>query len=134
MNRDTLEIEMPKVARFFFWMRYWFLLAKFGKKMADRQTQALNYFIENDVLYVTEGLWWLQRKCIPLPQITNINLTQNPLTRLFKIWTIKIHTAGQNWYNLPEATLYGVKDHERIRDFLFQEINRVGNRSTNDSA
>ena len=52
------------------------------------------------------------RKSIPLERITDIALMQGPLLRYFGIWVMNIQTAGSAQC---EATLYGVREPEKVR-------------------
>ena len=123
-SRTVLEIDRDSVARYFYWVRLWFLLPKFGWRFANEQANRLQYWIENDTLRVDEGLWWLQRKTIPLARITDTNLVQGPLERSFDIWCLCIHTAGQGTYR-PEAVLRGLATPESTRDYLSGAIKKA---------
>lgn len=127
-SKTVFEIDRDKVARFFYWFFLWFLLPKLGWKFAKEQANRLHYWIEFNTLRVDGGLWWLQRKAIPLVQITDIKLTQGPILRSFGIWSVYIQTAGQGTM-CPEAQLFGLSDPESARDSLLDAIEKVAKHS-----
>ena len=115
------------------WFHLWFLLPKLGWKFAQEQANRLQYWIDRDTLRVDGGLWWLQRKAIPLARITDINLSQWPTFRLFGIWSIHIHTAGRGT-SFAEAQLFGLRNPESARDCLVDAIEKVAKHPESETA
>ena len=117
-----IEVDVQRVARYLFWRRLWFLLLKWGARLARQQAQRLHYWLEAGTLRVDQGLWWYQRKAIPLSRITDLNLRQNPVERLFGIWSLSVETAGHSGRYPAEAHLIGHREPERVRDALLEAI------------
>lgn len=80
-----------------------------------RQAAALRYCYDHRALRVEKGLLFKSRKTIPLDKITDLELAQGPLLRALGMWIIKVQTASTA-SQMPEATLWGVIDPEKVRD------------------
>jgi len=76
---------------------------------------ALRYRIDTKALRIDKGVLFKSRKSIPLDKITDLELVQGPLLRVLNMWTIKVQTASTG-SQMPEATLVGTIDPERVRD------------------
>ena len=68
------------------------------------------------------GVFFLFRKSIPFERITDIALVQGPLLRHFGIWAMRIQTAGSA---RCEATLYGVRNPEEVRELILSQRQRI---------
>ena len=121
-NEVQIAIDLDNVARFFFWRRLWFVIPKYGPRWARLQAERLSYRVEGDMFRADSGLIWFQRKSIPLTRITDVNLFQGPIARLFGIWSLHIKTPGSS---LAEAIIWGPIDGEAARDALLASIDRA---------
>lgn len=117
-----MAIDLDRVTRFFFWTRFWFVIPKYGPRWARLQAERLSYRVDGDMLRADSGLIWFQRKSIPLRKITDVNLFQGPIARLFGVWSLRIQTAGSPY---PEAKIWGPTDPEAARDSLLANITRA---------
>jgi len=79
------------------------------------QANSLRYRLDGSVLRVDGGVFFLFRKSIPVERITDVALVQGPLLRILGIWAMRIQTAGSPQV---EATLYGVRNPEKVRDLI----------------
>ncbi|MBN1807920.1 MAG: PH domain-containing protein [Planctomycetes bacterium] len=86
-----------------------------GKWLPRKQADALRYWIEGNTLRIEEGVYFLNRKAVPLDRITDVVASQGPLLRRFGIWALKVQTAGRG-QGMPEGLLYGVSGPEDARD------------------
>ena len=77
--------------------------------------KVLRYRLTDRALLVDKGILFKSRKTIPLDKITDLELVQGPLLRVFGMWIIKIQTAGTA-SQMPVAMLIGVIDPEQIRE------------------
>jgi len=132
-NTFTLEIDRDKVITYFYWWPLlvmllgliWFcgagavlalLYAIFVRQRLSRWiVNAMDYRLEGTTLCVDSGVIFLRRKRIPLDRITDLVLSQGPLARRCGIWILKVQTAGTG-QPYPEATLFGLRDPENVRD------------------
>ena len=110
-------IILPKFSSFFCFgitvaLGYSFLFVPWFSLM---QCINLRYRLDGDTLRVDGGVFFLFRQSIPLERITDVALVQGPLLRHYGIWAMGIQTAGSQQC---EATLYGVREPEKIRDLI----------------
>ena len=77
--------------------------------------KVLRYRLTDKALLVEKGIWFKSRKTIPLDKITDLELVQGPLLRVFGMWIIKIQTAGTA-SQTPVAMLLGMIEPEQIRE------------------
>lgn len=135
-NVSTFEINCDRVSAYLYWKVTFLILfytiwffgiglilaliygATLGHFIARKQAKALKYWLDEHNLKIEEGIFFLNRKSIPLDRITDFNLYQDPLHRLCGIWTIKIQTAGSGEYSRSEGVLMGLTEPEKIRDIL----------------
>jgi putative membrane protein len=96
-----------------------------GRWLPQRQAEALRYWLDGSTLRVDGGVYFLQRKAIPLNRITDLILVQGPMMRWAGIWGLRVQTAGTG-NGIPEAKLIGLREPEKVRDLLIQARNQVG--------
>ena len=101
----------------------------FAKWLTEWQVDALQYRVEGKTLCVDWGVFFLQRKAIPLDRITDFALVQGPLMRILGIWAMRVQTASTG-LQTPEATLIAIENPEKVRDELLRrrDIAAQGNR------
>lgn len=132
---QTLEIQRPQVARYFYWstalmlggigLLLWIvgvLIAvvyalTFGPWLSRKQAEVLEYRLDKSYVVVHQGVFFIKRKTIPLDRITDIILSQGPLLRHFDLWRLDIQTAGSGQQR-AEASLYGLTDPERVKETI----------------
>jgi membrane protein YdbS with pleckstrin-like domain len=103
---------------------------KFSRWICQQQADNLRYRLEGSTIRVDSGVYFLFRKSIPLERITDVVLVQGPLLRYFDIWAIRIQTAGSAQC---EATLYGVRDPEKVREIILAQRKSVYGEKTEDA-
>ena len=101
----------------------------FAKWLVERQVKALHYRIEGRTLRVDSGVFFLQRKGVPLDRITDFALVQGPVMRMLGIWALQVQTAGVGTPT-PEATLIAIENPDTVRDELLRRRDEAaqGNR------
>jgi len=102
----------------------------FGPWLCPQQANNLRYRLEGSTLRADGGVFFLFRKSIPLERITDVALVQGPLLRCFNIWAMRIQTAGSAQC---EATLYGVRNPEEIRELILSRRKQVYGEKTEDA-
>lgn len=134
MLTDPLAIDRAAVEKYFLWSSpalqfsiflilvwgvgiplclAWIFLI--GPYVAKRQAAALAYRIEGGTLYIESGVWYRQRKAIPLQNVTDLALEQGPIGKRCGVWTLAVQTAGSD---VAEARLYGLEAAEAVRTRL----------------
>ena len=115
---------------FFVFFPFIFCVFLFGLWLVRRQANSLRYRLEGSTLRADGGVFFLFRKSIPLERITDIALVQGPLLRYFNIWAMQIQTAGSAQC---EATLYGVRNPEEMRELILSRRKQVYGEKTEDA-
>jgi membrane protein YdbS with pleckstrin-like domain len=94
--------------------------------------RSLEYVIKNELVKAKGGVFWRKRVTVPLNKITNIDITQGPLERMFGIGTIHIQTAGAGGTegSRAELKLLGIRDLEGIKDKI---INRISGQTISEA-
>lgn len=52
------------------------------------------YYLDDDMLIVEEGLWFIKRSIAPIERIHQIELGRGPIDRMFKLSNVSVITAG----------------------------------------
>lgn len=52
------------------------------------------YYLDDDMLIVEEGLWFITRSIAPIERIHQIELGRGPIDRMFKLSNVTVITAG----------------------------------------
>jgi len=97
---------------------FFVIVFAYGCWLCPRTANSLRYRLVGSTLRTDEGVFILNRKSIPLERIMDVVLVQGPLLRFFNIWTMQIKTVGSP---MPEATLYGVREPENIREMILAQ-------------
>jgi hypothetical protein len=97
--------------------------------------KSLEYVIDSDSIKMRKGVFWRKSVTVPYTKITNIDVTQGPLQRVFNIGTIHIQTAGASGPRGAEAELklLGVRDLEGLKDTIMARIRGYTISGTSDS-
>lgn len=87
--------------------------------------KTLEYQIDNDAVRLKKGVFWRIRTTVPYNKITNIDVTQGPIERMFGLSHLKIQTAGASGtQGVPaELIMTGIRDIEALKDMI---ISRMG--------
>jgi len=85
---------------------------------------SLEYIIANDSIKMKKGVFWREQVTVPYLKITNIDVTQGPVQRLFNIGTIRVQTAGAGGAQgaHAELKLLGVRDLDRLKDAIMERV------------
>ena len=79
------------------------------------------------LLTMTEMTWargvlWRQTGIVPYNRITNVDIIQGPLMRVFGISNLRIQTAGYSANQLAEIKLQGIRDPEPLRAVIMDFV------------
>jgi len=85
-------------------------------------------FTEGEIV-VVRGVWWKHKSTVPYNRITNIDISQGPLSRRFGLAKIRVQTAGYSATGaggaMAEAQISGVKNFEEVKDFILGMVRRI---------
>ncbi len=86
--------------------------------------RSLEYIIDTDDIKIKTGVFWKKRITIPYPKITNIDITQGPVQRIFDIGIIHVQTAGAGGPQGAQAEmiLMGIRDLESLKSTIMERF------------
>lgn len=104
----TLGISIPILVILIF-IAYW--ISKYYDTMVYKLT-------ENEITW-RRGVWFKNTGIVPYNRITNIDITQGPISRKLGIAALKIHTAGYSGQQAgAEIRIEGVEQFEELRELI----------------
>jgi membrane protein YdbS with pleckstrin-like domain len=87
----------------------------------------LVYGITDDEVVWSRGVLFRKTSIVPYTKITNVDIVQGPVMRLFGIYGLHVQTAGYSAQQAgkSEISIMGVKDHERLRNLIMENVRKV---------
>ncbi len=92
---------------------------------------SLLYLLTESDIIIERGVWWKHKSIVPYNRVTNIEVLQGPLSRLFGLGKVSIQTAGfsaggsSGSAKVAEAVIVGIKNFEEIKDFVMAKVKRL---------
>jgi len=85
---------------------------------------SLQYVIDDDTVKAQGGVLWKRYVTIPFTKITNLDITQGPVQRIFGIGTIHVQTAGASGQQATRAELrmLGVSNLQEVKERIMERI------------
>ena len=86
--------------------------------------RSLEYSVNSDSVRMKKGVFWRKQVAVPYPKITNVDVTQGPVQRMFNIGTIHVQTAGVAGPEGGKAELkmVGVRDLDGLKDAIMEGV------------
>ena len=86
--------------------------------------RTLEYFIDYEAVKMNRGVFWKRRVTVPYHKITNVDVSQGPLERMYNVGKIHIQTAGAGGAQGAQAELRmnGVRELERLKDIIMDGV------------
>lgn len=86
--------------------------------------KSLEYVIDSDSVKAKSGVFWRKNVTIPYTKVTNLDVTQGPLERMFDIGTIHVQTAGAGGQEgaKAELKLVGMRELDGLKDTIMEQI------------
>ena len=104
----TVCISLPIVAVLIF-TAYW--IPKYYDSIVYKLT-------ENEIIW-KRGVWFKNTGIVPYNRITNIDITQGPISRKLGIAALKIQTAGYSGQQTrSEIRINGIEEFEELREVI----------------
>lgn len=88
--------------------------------------KSIVYNLNNTEMTWKRGVWFRQTGIVPYSRITNVDIAQGPLMRLFKISDVKIQTASSSAQNLAEIRINGMEEPEHLREMIMKFVRSGG--------
>jgi len=82
----------------------------------------LKYTIQDDRVTYTGGVLFKKRITVPFTKITNINIHEGPIERIFGVGRLRIQTAGMSGQTGAELVMYGISDLDHMRSTVFERV------------
>ena len=84
--------------------------------------KSLEYVIEADCVKAKRGVFWRKHVTVPFAKMTNLDVTQGPLERVFDIGTIHVQTAGAGGQQggQAELKLLGIRELDAVKDMILE--------------
>jgi membrane protein YdbS with pleckstrin-like domain len=103
---------LPLLVLILFWIPYYY-------------STIIYHFTDTDIEW-KRGVWFKQTGIVPYNRITNVDISQGPLSRALRIASLKIQTAG---YSAPSGTggvsemrVVGVEDFEEMQTNIMNYV------------
>ncbi|MDO9523890.1 MAG: PH domain-containing protein [Methanocorpusculum sp.] len=81
------------------------------------------YHLNDTEMTWKRGVWFRKTGIVPYNRITNVDIVQGPVMRIFGISNLKIETAGGNsGKNSAEIQLEGIADPEPLRAMIMDFV------------
>ena len=86
--------------------------------------RCLEYSLDDEALRMKKGVFWKRQTTVPYPKITNIDIVQGPVERMFKVCHLEIQTAGSsgNQAVKAELILVGIGDGEAVKEMIMNKL------------
>lgn len=68
------------------------------------------------------GVWFRQTGIVPYNRITNVDIVQGPVMRLFGISDLRVQTAGYSAQAQAELKLVGIEEPEPLREVIMAQV------------
>lgn len=91
--------------------------------------KTIEYELTDEGISIKHGIWWKIWKEVPYQKITNLKVSQGPISRAFGLAQISLQTAGMGASSMPEGTLHGLEDFNKIKDEILGRIKKVSKKA-----
>ena len=72
------------------------------------------------------GVWFRQTGIVPYNRITNVDIVQGPLMRIFSFSALRVQTAGYSGQARAEIVLTGIEDPKDLQEMIMSFVRRTG--------
>ena len=89
--------------------------------------KSLEYIIDEDSVRAKKGVFWRKQVTVPYTKITNVDVTQGPVQRIFDIGTIHLQTAGASGTQSTSAELkmWGIRNLDSVKDAIMARVKAI---------
>ncbi len=74
------------------------------------------YILTDNEMNWARGVLWKQTGIVPYNRITNVDIVQGPLMRIFHLSHLRIQTAGYSGNQMAEIRIQGILEPKPLRD------------------
>lgn len=88
--------------------------------------KSIVYHLNDTEMTWRRGVWFRKTGIVPYNRITNVDISQGPVMRIFKISNLQIQTAGNSGGKAgSEISIIGMEDAEPLRAFIMDFVRGV---------
>lgn len=98
------------------------VLAFAGGLWASLYYDTVRYLLSPTEMTWGRGVLWKQTGIVPYNRITNVDIIQGPVMRVFGISNLRIQTAGYSANQMAEIKLQGIRDPEPLRAVIMDFV------------
>jgi membrane protein YdbS with pleckstrin-like domain len=80
------------------------------------------YHLSRTEMTWKRGVWFRGTGIVPYNRITNVDIVQGPLMRVFGISDLRIQTAGYSAQAQAEIRIQGVEEPEDVRELIMAQV------------
>lgn len=107
-----------------------FIIVGFVAFWIPKYYSSIVYVLDESEIVVERGVWWKHKSIVPYNRVTNIDVTQGPLSRRFGLGRVSIQTAGfssggSSSGKPAEAVISGVRNFEEIKNHVLARVKRL---------
>lgn len=90
--------------------------------------RSLEYSIADDAIRCNSGVFWKRRVTVPYSKVTNVDVTQGPVQRLYGVGSVHVQTAGAGGAQggMAELAFMGVRNLEGVREAVMSRVKAAG--------
>jgi membrane protein YdbS with pleckstrin-like domain len=80
------------------------------------------YLLSRTEMTWKRGVWFRGTGIVPYNRITNVDIVQGPLMRIFGISDLRIQTAGYSAQAQAEIRIQGIEEPEEARELIMAQV------------
>ncbi|QSZ67952.1 PH domain-containing protein [Methanofollis aquaemaris] len=84
--------------------------------------QSIVYHLTDTEMTWKRGVWFRSTGIVPYNRITNVDIIQGPVMRLFGISNLRIQTAGYSAQAQAEIRILGIEEPEPLRELIMTQV------------
>ncbi|KAF0126725.1 MAG: membrane-flanked domain protein [Elusimicrobia bacterium] len=86
--------------------------------------RSLEYSIDDDAIRCNSGVFWKRRVTVPYSKVTNVDITQGPVQRMYGVGSVHVQTAGAGGAQggMAELAFMGVRNLEGVREAIMTRV------------
>jgi len=88
--------------------------------------RSIVYHLNETEMTWKRGVWFRQTGIVPYNRITNVDIVQGPIMRIFGISNLRIQTAGYSAQKLAEISINGIEEPEPLRELIMGFVRSRG--------
>ena len=107
----------------FFALLFFVVVIAFVLAWVELYYKSVVYHLNETEMTWKRGVWFRKTGIVPYNRITNIDISQGPVMRIFKISNLQIQTAGNSGGKAgSEISIIGMEDAEPLRAFIMDFV------------